>query len=205
MTESSLIVLGRVGEEGVDGSHDLGLLPADELPEAVHGVPLALVVVVQDAGRPLLLGHPHLGVARDVAHKLVRADTQGHGHRHEQRVHLIHGRARHRDRQIPSDPSIHPRWPNSPIDRNRTNNQMGNSNGVRTSGRIHRLDHEAYAEEAIFFFFFSSSSTAAWVYASVSRALQMRVRVEDGGGCVFIYRLRRRRAGAASWNSVSIG
>jgi hypothetical protein len=54
----TISVLFGVCHEGVEAGHDLWAFSVDEPPEAVARVPLPLVEVVQDTGRPVLLGDP---------------------------------------------------------------------------------------------------------------------------------------------------
>ena len=72
----------------VEGVHVVAALGEPEPADEVLGVAAALVVVVQHPRRPVLLGHPHLRVGRDVAHQLHHADPHRDARRREQRVHL---------------------------------------------------------------------------------------------------------------------
>lgn len=86
-----------LGEEAVEGGEDLGALRAEEAPEGVLAVPLALLRVLQHRALPVALVHPHVRVHEDVPGELEDAHPRHERHGRDQRVDL-HARTRRNEK-----------------------------------------------------------------------------------------------------------
>lgn len=78
----------RVGEELVDGWHDLRGSVADELSDSVLRVLLALCEVIEHPGGSVLFGDSDFWVGADVSYELHPADADRYANSRKKRVHL---------------------------------------------------------------------------------------------------------------------